>query len=627
MIRKNIALFYIYLLFLGTFLLCQEPKAKPHDRTAGSTVDWRTPAEISDYHTTPRYDETMAYARRVAAAAPKQVRVESFGKTGEGRDLIVVIASKDGVFDPAALHQANRPVVLIQNAIHPGEMDGKDSCLALLRDMVITKSKAALLDHAVVLIIPIYNADGHERFGPYNRINQNGPEQMGWRTQSQNLNLNRDYMKADAPETRAFLKLWNRWLPDFFVDDHVTDGADYQYDVTYALDTGPDVDPALAGWQRETLAPYMEQSVTAAGHKIAPYVSPADEADLSKGLLISQDTPRFSTGYMVLQNRPGMLVELHMLKDYKMRVTGNYEILRALLEAINRDAEKLVAMNRAADAATVAAGKHFDSGAAFPLQLASTGETQPFHFLGYKYTRSLSEVSGAMRIEYSPELAEYDIPRQTALKPVLTIAPPRAYIVPAQWTQVIAVLEAHGLQLEHTTAPWSAEVETYRCTPTWQERPFEGRIPVAGAAQSGARKKSICTAAQEKLSFPAGSVVVPLDQRAAKVAIHFLEPDGPDSAVSWGFFDAIFEQKEYGEAYVLEKLAREMMAKDPKLKQEFEAKVAGDPKFAADPNARLNFFYQHSPWWDPYMNRYPVGRLTSLEGVPLGAAPAKPHLD
>jgi len=584
-------------------------------------ADWRTPAEISDYRTTPRYDETMAYVRRVAAAAPKQVKVETFGKTGEGRELVVVAVSKDGIFDPAALHQANHPIVLIQNAIHAGEMDGKDSCLALLRDMVINKSRAALLDRAVVLIIPIYNADGHERFGPYNRINQNGPEQMGWRTQAQNLNLNRDYLKADAPETRAFLKLWNKWLPDFFVDDHVTDGADYQYDVTYTLDTGPDVDPALAAWQRDTLAPYLDQSVTAAGHKVAPYINLADDNDPTKGITTTQDTPRFSTGYMILQNRPGMLVELHMLKDYKTRVTGNYEILRALLEAINRDAGKLTALNRAADAATVAAGKQFDSGAAFPLQLVPTGETRPFHFLGYKYTRGLSEISGAMRIEYSHEPAEFDVPRQTTLKPVLTVAPPRAYIVPAQWTQVIDVLQAHGLHLERTTAPWTGEVETYRCTATWQEHPFEGRIPVTGGAgggEAGTRNQSMCKTVQEKLEFPAGSAVVPMDQRAAKVAIHFLEPDGPDSAVNWGFFDAIFEQKEYGEGYVLEKLARDMMAKDPKLKQEFENKVANDAKFAASPDARLNFFYQHSPWWDPHMNRYPVGRLKSLEGVPLG---------
>src|SRR5437867_12941097 len=239
-------------------------------------ADWRTPAEASDYRTTPRYAETMAYVRRLAAAAPRQLRLETFGTSGEGRPLVIVVASKNGVFDPAALHRAGRPIVLVQNAIHAGEMDGKDASLALLRDIVVTKEKAALLDRAVLVVIPIYNVDGHEGVSAYNRINQNGPEKTGWRTQARNRSLNRDYMKADAPETRAFLKLWSRWLPDLFVDTHVTDGPDFQHDTTYGIDTGPDVFPALAEWKRVELAPFLERSVGAAGHVVGPYVSLKD---------------------------------------------------------------------------------------------------------------------------------------------------------------------------------------------------------------------------------------------------------------------------------------------------------------------------------------------------------------
>ena len=185
--------------------------------------------------------QTMQYLRRVAQAAPGQVKIEPFGMTGEGRELDIVIASKDGDFDPQKLHAERRPILLVQNSIHAGEMDGKDSCLALLRDMVVTKSQAKLLDRAVFVFIPIYNADGHERRSKYNRINQNGPDEMGWRGNGTDLNLNRDYLKADAPETRAFMKMFHEWLPDFFVDDHVTDGADFQYDVTFTIDDGPNV--------------------------------------------------------------------------------------------------------------------------------------------------------------------------------------------------------------------------------------------------------------------------------------------------------------------------------------------------------------------------------------------------
>jgi len=360
--------------------------------TSSDAPDWRTPAERSDYRTTPRYDETMVYARRVAAAAPGQVKVEVFGKTGEGRDLVDVVVSRDGVFDPEALHRAGRPILLIQNAIHAGEMDGKDSCLALLRDMIITKTQARLLERAVVVIIPIYNADGHERFGPYNRINQNGPEEMGWRVNATNLNLNRDYVKAESPETRAWLRLWNRWLPDFFVDDHVTDGADYQYDVTYELSTGAGNDQAIIDWQQKSVAPHLDQSVAAAGHVIGPLIFLKDDADPSKGIERFPSLPRFANGYVVLQNRPGMVVEMHMLKDYKTRVTGNYEILRALLEVMNRDAATLVRLNREADAAVVAGGKRFDPGAKFPLRTAPSKETEPFLYHTFNYTRELSGV-------------------------------------------------------------------------------------------------------------------------------------------------------------------------------------------------------------------------------------------
>ena len=586
----------------------------------GAKPDWTTPAEAGAFRTTPRYDETMAYLRRVAAAAPRQVKIETFGKTGEGRDLVVVIVSRDGQFDPGTVRRGDRPVVLIQNAIHAGEMDGKDACLMLLRDMVITGEKARLLDRAVLLIIPIYNADGHERFGPHNRINQNGPVEMGWRTQARNLNLNRDYMKADAPETRAFLRLWNRWLPNLFVDTHVTDGADYQYDTTYGLDAGPEVPQAQAQWRLEVLAPYLESSVAAAGQVIGPFVALKSESDPAQGMVTWQSTPRFSTGYMILQNRTGILVETHMLKEYKTRVLGTYHLLRAVLEVVNRDADTLLRLDRDADAATVAAGTAPEPRAGVPLRLEPDGTSRPFVYRGVEYRKSPSPISGAERIEYLGRPQDLTIPKQTGLKVTRAVAPPRAYIVPAQWTEVIDLLEAHGLKVRRTAAAWEGEVETYRCDgQKWAPRPYEGRqvlLPAEGAGGSEA-SPGRCVAVRERLAFPAGSAVVPLDQRAARVAMHLLEPEAPDSIMAWGFVNAIFEQKEYAEAYVMEKLAPQMLAGDPALKAEFESRLASDQEFAASPQARLEFFYRRSPWWDRRIGLYPVGRLASLQGVPL----------
>lgn len=584
--------------------------------------EWLTPAEKSDYRTTPTYEETMQYLRRVAQAATGQVRIEPFGVTGEGRELDIVIASKDGVFDPTMLHAARRPILLVQNSIHAGEMDGKDSCLALLRDMVITKTQAKLLDRAVFIFIPIYNADGHERRSKYNRINQNGPEEMGWRGNGTNLNLNRDYLKADAPETRDFMKMFHEWLPDYFVDDHVTDGADYQYDVTFTIDDGPNVYGPTARWIDQTVTPGLEKFVDATGHLASPtYITLVADSDPAQGLGFNDDPPRFSTGYMILENRPGMLVELHMLKDYKTRVTGNYEILRGLLELMNRDADKLIDLNAAADQDAERLGAHPLGDVQFPLALGWGGQTTPFLFHGYRYTRQLSEVSGTIWIKYSHEPWNVSLPFQTGYKVTASTVPPAAYIIPRQWTHVIDVLDAHQVQMQKTTASWTGQVETYHCSGMeWQEPPFEGRHPIfAGEGNDGKPGKfGQCTLVTETVTYPEGSVVVPLNQRLSKVAIQWLEPEAPDSAMRWDFFDPIFEQKEYGEAYVLEKLAREMMAKDPKLKAEFERKVANDPKFEADPYARLEFFYDRSPWQDPQLGLYPVGRLTKLDGVPLG---------
>ena len=591
------------------------------DCTRVGDPTWLTPAEKTCYATTPDYAETMAYLKRVQAAAPGQVEIEGFGKTGEGRELDIVVVSRDGVFDPASLHAAKRPIVLVQNAIHAGEMDGKDACLALLRDMVISKTEAALLERAVFVFIPIYNADGHERRSPYNRINQDGPGEMGWRGNGTNLNLNRDYMKADTPEARAFLAMFHHWLPDFFVDDHVTDGADFQYDVTFTIDDGPNLPSATAKWVDEVATPTLEKYVDAHGHLASPtYITLVNENDPAQGLGFNDDPPRFSTGYMVLEGRPGMLVELHMLKDYKARVTGNYEILAGLMELMNRDADKVIALNATADKEAEDLGAHPLSSVKYPLALSWGGQTTPFLFRGYKYTRELSAVSGTTWVKYTHEPWNVSLPLETGYKVTAEATVPAAYIIPAQWTRVIDVLAAHQVRMERTKAPWTGDAETYQCAGmTWQEPPFEGRHPTFnGEAMRHPGKYGSCVLVREKMSFPAGSAVVRLDQRLSKVALEWLEPAAPDSALQWGFFDSIFEQKEYGEAYVLEALARQMMAKDPKLKAEFEKKIESDPVFAGNAYARLSFFYERSPWFAANrVGMYPVGRLLRLDGIPV----------
>jgi Zinc carboxypeptidase len=595
----------------------------PAERAMGeSASDWRTPAEIDDYRTTPDYATTVDYLERIASAYPGTVRIENFGKTGEGRDLKIVIASKDGLFDPEKIHAAGRAILLVQNSIHAGEMDGKDACLALVRDIVAKPDRSALLDRVTLVFIPVYNIDGHERRSAYSRFNQKGPALAGWRANATNLNLNRDYLKAEAPETRAFLRLLHGWRPDFFVDNHVTDGADFQYDVTFALDDTPDVFPATAKWIRDSVRPELVRRVNAAGHLAFPGpIFLQDETDPSRGLVCHDNPPRFSTGRMILENRPGLLVELHMLKDYRTRVTGDYEVLRALLEILNRDAAALTALNREADHAAMALGARSGQPAPFPLCLEKSGQTAPVDFRGLEFTRESSGISGTTAVRYGTTPWNVTLPMDTGGTVAISVTLPAGYILPPQWARVIEVLEVQGVSLGRTSRPWTGEVERYVCSGMrWPTEPFEGRHPIlrGGNVERNIGEFGTCERSRVSLTFPAGSAVVPLNQRLSKVAVHWLEPEAPDSALRWGFFDAVFEQKEQGDAYALERLAREELARDPDLKAEFERRLETDSNFAGDANARLGFFYDRSPWWRANrVGEYPVGRLLSLDGLPL----------
>jgi murein tripeptide amidase MpaA len=568
--------------------------------------EWQTHTEKTDYRETPRYDETIAFSQKLDAASPL-IRFTSFGKSGEGRDLPLLIAAEGGTFTPEAVRQAGKVVVLIQACIHAGEPDGKDAGFALLRDIAITKTLSHLLDHTVVLFIPIYNTDGHERFGPYNRINQNGPAEMGWRATQTGLNLNRDYMKADTPETRAWLRLWTAWNPDLFIDCHVTDGADYRYNVTYQYEHYENSPASVRNWMKAALARIVP-ATESEGNLLAPYMEFRDNRDFSKGIDNFIGSPRFSTGYTPLRNRPGLLIETHMLKDYRSRVRGTYDLLRFTLEEVNRDYQSLLRAGRIADEETIAMGRSYDPARRYPIRFELTDKATPFQLKAVESRRELSDVSGAVRVVFGKKPVDLTVPLYDDARVTVAVAPPLYYIVPVQWTSVIDVLAAQGLRLQRLAAPLTLEVESYRFSEAkWADAPFEGHVMPSFKS----------TPVKEQRKFPAGSVVVSMAQPAAQVALGLLEPDAPDSLVAWGFFNAIFEQKEYAENYVLENLAREMLAKDENLRREFEQRVATDPKFAASARQRLQFFYERSPYWDRQLNLYPVGRITSALNVRL----------
>lgn len=581
-------------------------------------TDWTTPAEAAQFRTTPSYADTLAYLQRLQQAAPGMIHLETFGSTPEGRPMTVVIASADGTFDPAAARAAHKPVVLVQAGIHPGEIEGKDAGLMLLRDIAITKKYPHVLDHLVLVYIPVFSVDGHENSSPYHRINQNGPTSMGFRGQSQYLNLNRDYVKVDAPEMRAWLKLWQQWLPDFLIDVHTTDGADYQYDLTWYTEDPHKLDPAVSQWQQDTIVRHALPAYEKRGHLASIYLEFKDGADPRQGIVNFGSGPRFSTGYAALQNRPALLIETHMLKSYANRVHAVYDLVELMLEQVNRHPAALLAATAKADADTVA--RAADADAKVPLTFRSDPQPTPYTLKGFAFTLTPSDISNSPWIRYDPSQPKtYTIPNWNGLLPAISVTPPAAYVVPVQWTQIIDKLDAHGIVYRRTRAPMTIRATGYQLDdPHWANKSFEGHVML--------RDFKLHPVAREA-TLPAGSVIVPMNQRAANVAINLLEPQAPDSLLQWGDLDAVFEAKEYGEPRVLEKLAREMMAKDPALKASFEQKLHDDPAFAANGYARLHWFFQRSPWYaDQHVGAYPVLRLdpAQLRALPGQASPAHP---
>jgi hypothetical protein len=467
----------------------------------------------------------------------------------------------------------------------------------LIRDIAIAKKHQSLLDHVTILFMPIFNVDGHERFGPHNRANQNGPEEMGWRTTASNLNLNRDYLKADAPEMKAWLRLYTEWLPEFFADCHATDGADYQYSLTYAVEVFGNMDPDVTTWAKDEYVAPLTKQMDKAGYPIIRYNSYRSRHEPQSGLVCWAAPPRFSTGYATLQNRPAILVETHMLKDYKTRVSATYELLRLTLEILNREHRSLKRLVAQADARTASPGFRREP---FPLTFTLGGDSVMIDFLGYECEVVDSDVTGGKWHRFSDKPITMQIPYFFEQVPEKTAVLPEAYVIPPEWTDVIERLELHGVTCRRLQSVCVVPVRSYRLTgEEWRARPYEGRHTVT------------CTpeAVTEVRVYPGGSVVVDMNQRAARVAAHVLEPDGPDSFVAWGFFNAVFEQKEYIESYVIEDLARKMLGADENIRLEFEEMKVSDPEFGKNPWRIRRWFYQRTPYWDDRIGVYPVGKV------------------
>lgn len=581
---KNLFAHTLILLTLLPFVLQAQTKL---------TKEWETLFEKSNFLSSPSYSETMDYFKRLENHSPF-ARMISIGKSPQERDIYSIIVSKEKYFTPIEAKKSGKPIVLITCGIHSGEIEGKDAGMLLLREILVTKEKEKYLDNAILLFVPIFSVDGHERSSKYNRINQNGPTEMGWRTTAQNLNLNRDWVKADAPEMQALLKFFNEWLPDFFIDSHTTNGADYQYTITYGIEKFRTLYGGLSKEVTTSFIPYMEKRMNESGFLIAPYVGFKDGV-LEKGIVDWASPPRFSNGYAAYQNRMGLLVETHMLKPFKERVFSTKAMFEIVLEYVNKNASKLVALNKEADEMSI---KNFTIDKEFfPISLKGTDETEPFIFKGIKFIKDSSEISGTTRITYTDEPFDLEIPFYNKTQVIDSVRVPKRYIIPKEWELIVDRLKLHGVKVEKFNNSEEIKVTRYKFKDVkFQQNPYEGRHLVNADYDTFS----------ETIMVNQGDYFVSTNQRAIRIITTALEPKSSDSFLRWGFMNSIFERKEYFEGYVMEKLAPKMIEENPELKIEFEKKLESDEQFRKNPYARLSFFYERSPYYDKNLNLYPI---------------------
>ena len=558
-----------------------------------------TVAERSGFVRTGRYEEVIALCEAFARRYPDAVRCETFGITPEGRPMKLLVVTRTGAFTPQAARERGLPVTLVQGGIHAGEIDGKDAGFLALREALEGSAARGALERQVLLFVPVFNVDGHERFKAWNRPNQRGPEEMGWRVTAQNYNLNRDYAKADAPEMQAMLALVNAWDPLVTVDLHATDGAQFEHDVSIQVEPAYSGDEAL----RKAGIALRQRTIDALRRQgslpLPFYPSFVRADDPASGFEDGVAPPRFSTGYFPLRNRLAMLVETHSWKPYPVRVRITRNTVLAVLEQVAREGGRWRELAHAADgrAARLA-------GTQVPLEYRAGERVRTLEFRGYAYTRTPSDVSGAPMTRYDENTPQiWRVPMRDDVQPARLVAAPRAgYLVPAAHAaRVAAKLDQHGIAWRRIDrALQDHPVEAFRAGRVqFSPQPVEGhqRAQFEGEWRS------------ERMAIGAGALFVPIDQPKARLAMALLEPQAPDSLAAWGWFNAHFERKEYMEDYVAEDVARAMLAENPALKAEFERRMREDEAFAKDPAARLEFFYRRHPSWDDRHNLYPVLRL------------------
>ena len=563
------------------------------NHSAGQTSkDFETHFEKSNGLETATYLQTIKFYYNLAEVYP-EISIKAIGETDSGEPLHLVTLNLDAVFDFSKIKEHNKRILLINNGIHPGESDGIDATMMLIRDIVQGKIEAP--KQTVLATIPIYNIGGSLNRNSTTRTNQNGPKEYGFRGNARNYDLNRDFIKCDTKNTRTFARIFHLVKPDVFIDNHVSNGADYQYTLTHVFTQHNKMGNDLGDYIHTEMMPTLKQKLLEKNWDITPYVNVFNQVP-EEGFSQFMDYPRYSTGYATLFNCLGVMVETHMLKPYKQRVEGTYELMKSMIDITEEQGDKISELRNSALA-------NFQSKKTYPLDwIIDTTKTTTLNFKGFEGHFIESKITGANRLKYDrTKPFTKKISYQNYFKPSLEVKIPDAYIIPQGWHNVIDLLKLnavkmHVLERDSTITVESYKIEDYKT----REMPFEGHY---------LHYKVTVSKNNQNITFKKGDVIIKTAQPSFRYIIETLEPQAPDSFFNWNFFDTILQQKEWVSPYVWEDLALKILDKNPKLKVEFEEKKKNEKDFTDQWYAQLDWIHKQSKYYEKAHLQYPIYRL------------------
>ena len=547
--------------------------------------------EESEGMQTATYTEVIDFYLRLAKEFPS-INVQTIGSTDSGHPLHLVTYNPDANFNFQKLREEKR-ILLINNGIHPGEPDGIDATMLLFRNLAQNQLKTP--ENVIITTIPVYNVGGMLNRNSTTRVNQNGPESYGFRGNALNYDLNRDFIKMDTKNTATFAEIFHLVAPDVFIDNHVSNGADYQYTLTHLFTQHNKLGGVLGSYLNEEFMPLLEKRLEEVEYDITPYVNVFNRPP-DNGFSQFMDHPRYSTGYTTLWNTLGMMVETHMLKSYKKRVEGTYQFMKNVIEIIEKDHNKIKDLrNENIESALRSEEFYFN-------WTLDTTKTKPLNFKGFEADTITSEITGLPRLHYDRERPfEKVVPYSNEFYPSDTITIPNAYIIKQGWQNVMDRLIANQIEFYELEEDSVLTVEGYRIDQyETYTRPYEGHYP---------HYNTSIAASTMDISFKKGDYVIPTKQPGIRYLLETLEPESVDSFFNWNFFDTVLQQKEGFSPYVFEDLALTVLSENPDLKERFDQKKTTDQQFAENWYAQLNWIHKNSKYLESAYMQYPIYRL------------------